>query len=250
VKLTRQQYQNLEKYLVDFRARLNQTSTREEAVPLFKDAVVELNKYGLLPRGMSVEQAEKLMISKYQNNNIANLRGKLIRNHLLAQDNDSNFFCLITGETNWTLFIGLLPVSSIVTCLIGLTLVNLAYGHPLLILFEIIGYILFSFSFLGFLSYFLPITLGSVVTLGVIQPPVAPGQYNEYFPSGGWIESFGIVNAKRWVGPFYGNIHALDILYSRFDIGIIGFTGLKLFLPYNCFFLGSALKADISSEPL
>ena len=51
VKLTREQYQDLEQYLVEFRARLNQTSTREEAVPIFKDAVVELDKYGLLPKG-------------------------------------------------------------------------------------------------------------------------------------------------------------------------------------------------------
>ena len=44
VKLTREQYQSLEQYLVEFRARLNQTSTREEAVPIFKEAVVELDK--------------------------------------------------------------------------------------------------------------------------------------------------------------------------------------------------------------
>jgi len=61
VKLTREQCQNLEQYLVEFRARLNQTTTREEAVPIFKEAVVELNKYGLLPKGMSVEQAQKFI---------------------------------------------------------------------------------------------------------------------------------------------------------------------------------------------
>jgi len=68
VKLTREQYQNLEQYLVDFRARLNQTTTREEAVPIFKEAVVELNKYGLLPKGMSVDQAKKFVTMSYQGN--------------------------------------------------------------------------------------------------------------------------------------------------------------------------------------
>jgi len=67
VKLTRQQYQNLEQYLVDFSARLNQTTTRKEVVPLFKEAVVELNKYGLLPRGMSVERIQKLVsVERFQ----------------------------------------------------------------------------------------------------------------------------------------------------------------------------------------
>jgi hypothetical protein len=61
VKLTREQYQNLEQYLVEFRARLNQTSTRDEAIPIFKDAVVELDKYGLLPKGMRVSQAQRLV---------------------------------------------------------------------------------------------------------------------------------------------------------------------------------------------
>jgi hypothetical protein len=61
VKLTKEQYQDLEKYLVDFRAKVNQTTTREEAIPIYKDAVVELNKYGLLPKGMSIEQAQKFI---------------------------------------------------------------------------------------------------------------------------------------------------------------------------------------------
>jgi hypothetical protein len=75
VKLTRKQYNDLEHYLVEFRARLNKTSTREEAVPIFKEAEVVLNKYGLLPRGMSVKQAQKLVIGDYkifQNGDILN----------------------------------------------------------------------------------------------------------------------------------------------------------------------------------
>ena len=70
VKLTKQQNQNLEQYLLDFRERLNTTTTREEAVPLFKEAVVELNKYGLLPKGMSVEHAQRLVTGYYQNSNM------------------------------------------------------------------------------------------------------------------------------------------------------------------------------------
>ena len=68
MKLTREQYQNLEQYLVDFRARLNQTTTRGEAVPIFKDAVVELDKYGLLPKGMSIKTTQKLVTSQFVNN--------------------------------------------------------------------------------------------------------------------------------------------------------------------------------------
>jgi hypothetical protein len=91
VKLTKQQYQDLENYLVDFRARLNQTTTREEAVPLFKDAVVELNKYGLLPKGMSVEKAQKLVTIGNRMKNVPSIVKKI------STLNSINYLCLITG---------------------------------------------------------------------------------------------------------------------------------------------------------
>ncbi len=62
VNLTREQYQYLEEYLVEFRARLNQTTTKEELIMLYKEAIGELNYYGLLPKGMSISLAESLVI--------------------------------------------------------------------------------------------------------------------------------------------------------------------------------------------
>ena len=41
VRLTRQQYENLEKYIVNFQAKLNQTATLEDTIPLFKEAILE-----------------------------------------------------------------------------------------------------------------------------------------------------------------------------------------------------------------
>lgn len=78
VKLTRQQYRNLEQYLVDFRERLNQTTTREEAISNFNEAVMELNKYDLLPKGMSVEQAQKLVMGDYSNKKYINLKNSAL----------------------------------------------------------------------------------------------------------------------------------------------------------------------------
>ncbi|HIG98949.1 MAG TPA: hypothetical protein HA258_00045 [Thermoplasmata archaeon] len=61
VMLTPEHYRDLEQYLVEFTARLNQTSTRAETVLLFREAVVKLNRYGVLPCGMSVAQAQRLV---------------------------------------------------------------------------------------------------------------------------------------------------------------------------------------------
>jgi len=96
VKLTREQYQNLEQYLVEFRARLNHTSTRGEAVPIFKEAVVELDKYRLLPKGMSVEQAQKLVVDGYSNIQGFSIFEKIsYKNNL--QEYHNKFCCLVAG---------------------------------------------------------------------------------------------------------------------------------------------------------
>ena len=91
VKLTKEQYQNLEQYLVGFRARLNQTTTREEAVPIFKEAVVELNTYGLLPKGMSVEKARRLVTGW----NDAACESLLKNRQRADPPSDENLFCLL-----------------------------------------------------------------------------------------------------------------------------------------------------------
>ncbi|HVO72984.1 MAG TPA: hypothetical protein VMT35_03110 [Ignavibacteriaceae bacterium] len=91
VKLTKQQYQNLEQYFVDFRARLNQTTTKDEAIPIFKDAVVELNKYGLLPKGMSIEKAQRLVTIEYRIPIAPNIVKKFTQNSI-------NYDCLFTAD--------------------------------------------------------------------------------------------------------------------------------------------------------
>jgi hypothetical protein len=91
VKLTKEQYQNLEQYLVDFRARLNQTTTREEAIPIFKDAVVELNKYGLLPKGMNIKKAQRFVTIGYRLPFAPSIVKKLGQNSI-------NYDCLFTAD--------------------------------------------------------------------------------------------------------------------------------------------------------
>jgi hypothetical protein len=90
VKLTKEQYQNLEQYLVEFRARLNQTTSREEAVLIFKDAVVELNKYGLLPKGISVKRAQQLVTIGHQIQSVPMIGKK-------SQQISINHDCLFTA---------------------------------------------------------------------------------------------------------------------------------------------------------
>lgn len=56
VHLTEQQYRALCNYLKTFQERLNQTTTREEALTLSREAIAKLDVYGLLPQGITVNQ--------------------------------------------------------------------------------------------------------------------------------------------------------------------------------------------------
>lgn len=90
VHLSKEQYQDLQQYLFEFRTRLNQTTTKEEAVSLYKEAVMEVDTYGLLPRGMSVEQAQKLVTTGIHIQQVPTIGNKSFSDHL-------NIFCLFAA---------------------------------------------------------------------------------------------------------------------------------------------------------
>jgi hypothetical protein len=253
VKLTREQYQNLEQYLVEFRARLNQTSTREEAVPIFKEAVVELDKYGLLPKGMGVEKAQRLVIKSY------NQRFKFGDSQVF--DPDANYFCLVSGLTSQTVSIGFLAyyanrfaLSSFWVETLG-QIADWLYSHHLsfliipgtFILVPILLWAMFGGVITVFANY-LPFRLFSVLVFGM-------NDHYRTHPSSGWVNSIGVNGVKKYNGSeLWGTANGCyDVLtLSKLYPGVLGFTGLALF-PLNdnfdkMFFLGSALKAKLGTE--
>jgi len=215
VKLTKEQYQNLEQYLVDFRARLNQTTTRGEAVPLFKDAVVELNKYGLLPKGMSVEKAQKLILKKYPMVSIFGSRFRSL---------DENLFCLVAGS--------ILPIQ--------------VYGLFELFFFRTNIFLNLLLSLINFVN---PISIGNAFGIGTLA---IGDHYHSYNPSKGWVKSVGLYGYQQWNGSLYGQIanverpfHYFFFSYQDF-IGIWGFCGFKI---DGIFFLGFAIAVGLDTEP-
>jgi hypothetical protein len=236
VKLTREQYQNLEHHLVDFRARLNQTSTRDEAVPIFKDVVVELDKYGLLPKGMSVERVERLVTKSF------NPRIRTFNS--LDLDPDANYFCLVSGVTNETFCISYFySFLNQITWYVVFNEIS-----PLNLIF--FPYVIW--SFIGpFITSTLPFGLLSILTFGSLDSVLIGG---EHHPSFGWISSIGLNGMKAYeYSELWGT--AKDGLPIAMVIGVfpgvLGFTGIKITWPsahQNTFFLGTALKVKIGTE--
>jgi hypothetical protein len=202
---------------------LNQTTTREEAVPLFKEAVVELNKYGLLPKGMSEKTAQQLVIGRTQSTGFEYLVKKsFLRNQFNLKDNE-NFLCLVSGSvTGYTYSFG--------SILLLLSLINPGITDLVL------------------LTTFIPINILDTITLGEYQP-------GDYYPVNGWVDTFGL-NGRRVFHnqSLYGALplRAIGIGYpwgtNYYYPGIMGFTGLFIWvLDIVNLYLGSALwvKIDI-----
>jgi hypothetical protein len=86
VYLTNEQYDSLQRFLVEFHGKLNCTKTKEDAIPLFRSAILHLDSYGLLPKGMNANLVtnDSLAISRW------------------------NALCLVAGYTDRTIMGGLL----------------------------------------------------------------------------------------------------------------------------------------------
>ena len=221
IKLTREQYQNLEWYLVEFEHRLNQTITRAEAIQLFKESVIELDKYGLLPKGMNRATAERLVTGGHQCVAVEQLFKKsIIRNQGYVSDK-INALCSI-------FIVGYGPEDN-----------GVKVCGPIARLFS------FFTPIFSFLIVFHPICFLCTIMFG----------QSGYLPSNCAILSvgtFGIVVCHR---PIYGAIPVKPIPVGYpwgtqyYYPGIMGFSGIQILTFTNTYYLGSALYLQTSSEP-
>ena len=167
VKLTRQQYQNLEQYIVDIRARLNQALTMDDVVPIFMEATVELSKYGLLPKGMSTEQAQKLVLNGYSNGQGHSIFEKnSIPHEILLQNNQNNCCCFVLGviqDGYATGMIGILGMILHILAIAGFPILLALIGNILMIINEITVTI-FPFSLMQSITLF----SGNIISMGFL----------------------------------------------------------------------------------
>jgi hypothetical protein len=179
---------------------------------------------------------------------------KLDNRNPLPQNEIQNQFCFVAGYTYHSLLVG--PIS--MTCFVTL----LAMSYFFYYLWEITGSIGLKIlsGFLGIIAYgmdylwisipVIPFEIGGFVTFGEVTegweiPP-------RYYPSIGWIFSAGIRGIQSINGSFYGTLREFGFFMSRLYVGLSGFVGIVLgsMSPsMNLFFLGSAYKVGVSSNP-
>jgi len=206
VKLTQDEADKVEQLFDEIEERLSRVETREEAEKIFKEAIVELDKYGLLG-GLSVKHAQRLVTREYT---------PIRESNQILSSNHSNYFCLVAGVTNNTIFFS--PTLQV------------------------------QLFFYQFQSYGLP-PLYNI--LYCIYRPLMWLSYVEYLSDAtGWLFSFGLNGFQFSNGSLLGKIRLWFFLDSYYYAGVSGFTGLKLLLsgdiiPYDYFYLGTALRIDI-----
>jgi hypothetical protein len=214
VKLTREQYQDLEQYLDDFDTRVKQTTTKEEVIVLYKEAIIELNDYGLLPKGMSISLAERLVIG----NNLYDKLSGFFKRLPMSDYNIENMKCFVYAEANGLV----IPLCVGILLLMSSVIVNklLDQGRYSLLLFL-------------FVSFYLPI-LYPIFVVGALFSTLNPiNILSDVWLSQG--ENYKLT-AVRY-NPY--KITEGDLNNHEYDL--FGYTGLKLITPDIIYFFGRTL---------
>jgi hypothetical protein len=255
VKLTREEAEEVEALFDSIREQLNATETREETKEIFNDAIVELNKYGLLG-GLSVKQAQRLVTGGYQNQRMM----KIIENmtNTGQEDNTSNVCCLVAGKTDKTLFVSprmrffypifhhwALDWSHYPLMELILKFANDQVKFMALLIFTLLRVMELEWSeYVLVLYQENPIPRRCMMYLG--------NDLSEDIPASGWINTYGINGKVGWEGDFYGNLPWGCFLIYKWCPAVDGFRGFQLYTDkfrQGHFYLGSARWVKIGPHP-
>ena len=224
VKLTQQEAEEVELFFNDVQDRLSAVESDDESMVIFNEAVVELDKYGLLG-GLSVKQAQRLIAFQYQIFKNNKFLQKLVNVEMF--DEDVNYFCLISGVTTKTRIFNL-PL-----------LLFLLREGDWYEMFAIINFVIYPFARLR------PLRLFSSISFGGYQEFMLEWIY---YHSEGEIWTEGINGIKEWNGSFRGELYSIDVGFASIDkyyIGVKGFCGIQITLGGLTRFFGFAREVKV-----
>jgi hypothetical protein len=233
VQLTKVEAKEIDRLFENIRERLGRVDTREETVEIFNEAIVELDKYGLLG-GLSAERAQNLVTNGYQSSRHNKLIERIFSQNQVVFDNDSNYLCLLAGETDNTFF-GVYKEYSI--ALISVLLIILFYNYDTFVqLLDLIYIFFLNYRLERVLHLRTSIALGGYVSW---HPPMEE-------PAHGWLFTQGLNGQKSWNGSFRGDFFDFWLYYP----GVTGFKGIRIDRNNgynNYYYLGYAHRVRITN---
>ena len=231
VSLTTDQYNNLDQYCTNFHTKLTQATTLQQVTCLYKEAVVVLHSFNLLPSGMTLQKAQYLV------EHLAQFSQRLSTIASTHFTETSNRYCLIAGYTTRTWF---------TSPFLGFLLALLFFFQN----HDTIAFFLFAAMILSDLAtQSVPLASFDIVSFGEAWTDGWEGEWHDAY-SEGWVHTLGLKGAHNWNGTFKGTLPFEVIggssLYSEPYPGAMGFIGIKTrSINRPCFFLGFALNVQL-----
>lgn len=229
------QYSQVMKIFDTAKIKLDAVRTKQEALAVVKEIIVELNDHGLLPKGIRVGLAQRLITQGF-------LRSQFLTPYQNSNANNTgNLNCLVIGIANGTYF---RPYPALVMDIPFLY--NLAFNSSLrnITQFLALPYVIRTAQ---------PLKLGPYAYVGARFKLVEHGNTTEdlIHSSSGWVWTIGSNGFKKWNGTFYGGLYTKykKFVYNNYTsaetwdpVGIRGFVGINFF-NFISFFGGNQLPS-------
>lgn len=247
VLVTQQQLLEIQQLLDELKNRLSSAESMEETQQIFNETIVSLSSYNLLPRGMNIEQAKRL---------VNNVNQKLITNYQKISSKFQadtktgtiqNSCCYIAGNTCNTHFTKL--AKRITHRLVAF--MDYTTGNAPLV--KVATAFWFVFSQLSKITQTILYQNGSHYGVCIYF-----GNYHYYpypnwlSPAQGWISTNGINGKQNISGSFWGQKMTSgwqqqdDWYMNHTWRGCMGFTGLITYIGSDsAYYLGSALQVQV-----
>ena len=125
VQLTQKESHNLETLFDDMKTKLESVDTNHETIEIFNEVIEELDELELLPKDMTVKEAQQLVT-------------KINCNERILGDDNENFNCFISGKTlgsaffkpGWPIFLtALIPIKFLINGIISFGWEKLDYEN-------------------------------------------------------------------------------------------------------------------------
>lgn len=252
VQLTKQQVRDLRVLFDDLKIRLSTAASMEETQMIFNDAIVSLNRYNLLPVGMSIEQAKRVVTGRIQNQKagpvLQNINARLFGTSDAREIH--NALCYVAGNTSNTHFAKL--AKRITHRLIAI--MDYSSGNAPVV--KIATALWVVCNQLSKIAQWMVKQNGHHAGVSIYF-----GNYHYYpypnwlYPARGWLSTSGINGKQNITGSFWGQKvtsgwQPQDDWYMNHTwMGCAGFTGLITYVgPDSAYYLGSALQVNVGPD--
>jgi hypothetical protein len=252
--LTHDQADEVNALFKSIKKRLEIVKNKEEAVQIYNEAIVELNKYGVLG-SLSIKQTQNIVTNRFQNFIESDLIDNILSKDMDTSAGINNSLCLITGQTT-NIFFQAWSAAAILLSSIPLTLLFVFFYLLLRVgIFRIISTIVLTFlaEFGSFLGRLIDVTLMNKPLMFAVNIWISQ--------STGWIHTIGVKGVQNISGSFTGNLPSQGIIDEYFKAWVFGytepnepikavkhFTGLRISLnqeEYESYYLGTALTVQV-----